>query len=536
MYCGDETGSFVGDIGSHLSRFGYGGEDTPKYVVPSYVGTAGADGMTKTPIIPMSCYRLRDELRAPLSMPTVACTSNMEETGTSSDRTESWDVDPVHYLQQGDQIADWDAWEQLWQSAFDVLRVRDPRKHTHGGSAGLTISSGTTSCHSTNTNQARRIAAPGGVVSTTIVPSTTLPESPLCVHPLLLVAPGCTYRVDTTNNRHGDDPCSAIHRKEMAKCTEIMMEAMHCQALFIAPTPMLAAFSMGRQTALVVDMGAGGCRVTPVVDGLLLKQAQRRNGRGGDWLGNVQWKAWASQWEEGEAGRKLKPRYQVLSSNGRRGNGIFHRWAMQDLMYEFRTSEHVRLSPVPNGSSIPFHDPQASSGANAMDVDGGIMPSYELPDGTHIDLSSPLGKDLCRIPELLFTDQVPYFADVPGSGSTLLEQHPTLSNLPLHKLIHSSLTAVADVDARRELASSILLCGAGSLIPNLEQRLAASLVQVIPGTIKTKVLASRHPIERSCAAWIGGSILSSLGSFQQLWLSRSEYEEYGATLAVQRFP
>ena len=30
MYCGDETGAFVGDCGHATSRFGYGGEDTPK--------------------------------------------------------------------------------------------------------------------------------------------------------------------------------------------------------------------------------------------------------------------------------------------------------------------------------------------------------------------------------------------------------------------------------------------------------------------------------------------------------------------------
>jgi actin-related protein len=37
MYCGDETGSFIGEIGSHACRFGYGGEDNPKMVTPSYV-------------------------------------------------------------------------------------------------------------------------------------------------------------------------------------------------------------------------------------------------------------------------------------------------------------------------------------------------------------------------------------------------------------------------------------------------------------------------------------------------------------------
>jgi actin-like protein 6A len=59
---------------------------------------------------------------------------------------------------------------------------------------------------------------------------------------------------------------------------------------------------------------------------------------------------------------------------------------------------------------------------------------------------------------------------------------------------------------------------------------------LLPGFVKPKVVASRNNVERSCAPWIGASILTSLGSFQQLWLSRTEYEEYGATMGIQRFP
>jgi actin-related protein len=38
MYCGDEVGAFVGDIGSLNCKFGYAGEDTPKCIVPSITG------------------------------------------------------------------------------------------------------------------------------------------------------------------------------------------------------------------------------------------------------------------------------------------------------------------------------------------------------------------------------------------------------------------------------------------------------------------------------------------------------------------
>ena len=41
------------------------------------------------------------------------------------------------------------------------------------------------------------------------------------------------------------------------------------------------------------------------------------------------------------------------------------------------------------------------------------------------------------------------------------------------------------------------------------------------------------PLERHYASWIGGSILSICGSFQQLWISKAEYSEYGSLSIAQ---
>ena len=69
----------------------------------------------------------------------------------------------------------------------------------------------------------------------------------------------------------------------------------------------------------------------------------------------------------------------------------------------------------------------------------------------------------------------------------------------------------------------------------MDARLSYEISCLAPSAYKCKVVASRNSIERRYASWIGGSILTSLGSFQQLWLSRAEYEEYGATMASNRF-
>jgi len=122
------------------------------------------------------------------------------------------------------------------------------------------------------------------------------------------------------------------------------------------------------------------------------------------------------------------------------------------------------------------------------------------------------------------------------SSSSSSNSLKTLIDAPLHELIHQSLLSVGDVDIRKELTSNVILTGGSSLFPNLDARLSWELSQLLPAFTKPKVIAPRFSVERSCASWIGGSILTSLGSFQQLWLSRHEYEEYGATMSVQRFP
>ena len=41
-------------------------------------------------------------------------------------------------------------------------------------------------------------------------------------------------------------------------------------------------------------------------------------------------------------------------------------------------------------------------------------------------------------------------------------------------------------------------------------------------------------MERKYSVWIGGSILASLGSMQQLWLSKAEFEEQGGRALIHK--
>ena len=74
------------------------------------------------------------------------------------------------------------------------------------------------------------------------------------------------------------------------------------------------------------------------------------------------------------------------------------------------------------------------------------------------------------------------------------------------------------------------------MFPNLRERLERELLEQAPANAKVKVITSLSSVERRFSTWIGGSILSSLGSFQQMWMSKQEFEEHGAQLIQRKAP
>jgi actin-related protein len=54
--------------------------------------------------------------------------------------------------------------------------------------------------------------------------------------------------------------------------------------------------------------------------------------------------------------------------------------------------------------------------------------------------------------------------------------------------------------------------------------------------MRLKMISANGCAERRFGAWIGGSILASIGSFQQMWLSSQEYEEGGKQQIERKCP
>lgn len=76
-----------------------------------------------------------------------------------------------------------------------------------------------------------------------------------------------------------------------------------------------------------------------------------------------------------------------------------------------------------------------------------------------------------------------------------------------------------------------MLSGGNTLFPGIEDRVLKEMTALAPSAIKIRVV---NPPERKYSVWMGGSILASLTTFQQMWISKDEYEETGAVIVHRK--
>ena len=135
--------------------------------------------------------------------------------------------------------------------------------------------------------------------------------------------------------------------------------------------------------------------------------------------------------------------------------------------------------------------------------------SYELPDGQVISV----GDSKFKAPEILF--------------------NPSLANLDqngIAGLCYDSMMT-CDVDIRKELYENMVIMGGSTMFPGFQERLQKEVAALAPSAIAVRVIA---PPERKYSAWIGGSILAGLSTFQKMWISRPEYEESGPSIVHRK--
>uniref|UniRef100_A0A914E0Y6 Actin n=1 Tax=Acrobeloides nanus TaxID=290746 RepID=A0A914E0Y6_9BILA len=89
-----------------------------------------------------------------------------------------------------------------------------------------------------------------------------------------------------------------------------------------------------------------------------------------------------------------------------------------------------------------------------------------------------------------------------------------------------------DMDIRKHFCGNIILSGGTSMFPGIVDRMKSEITALAPSTTRVHIIA---PPERKHSVWIGGSILASLSTFHQEWISKQEYDESGPSIVHQKF-
>ncbi|KAJ0395976.1 hypothetical protein P43SY_008992 [Pythium insidiosum] len=309
-------------------------------------------------------------------------------------------------------------------------------------------------------------------------------------HPVITSAP----------SSFADAERMAAAARESEKYMELMFEKMDVPCFYRAHDAVLDAFAFGRSSALIVEIGAAATRVVPIVDGYVLQRPVQHSAIGGDRLSeylerlvrqrhraDVQPRCCVTRKVNASGKLEIVPRPDVASMPA-----SFLRYTTTELFNDIR---HVACVTSPSSLS----DEQLEAVAQDDRV------RYELPDG-HV---LTLGRERYEVAEHLL--------------------HPTAETPKCKGLPQMIYDAVhqCDADLRRDMLGNIILCGGGSLLPGLTERLHTEVAGLVPSAFKLRFTAVTS-VERQFSCFIGGSVLASLGSFQQLWVSRREYDEVGA--------
>ena len=274
--------------------------------------------------------------------------------------------------------------------------------------------------------------------------------------------------------------------KQRVQMLQTMFESFDVPACYVSIQAVLSMYASGKTSGVVVDIGDGVTHVVPIFEGYTVPNAIRRI--------NL-------------AGRDLTEFLVTLIME----YGECKDCDNKDIVVDLQTSAGLEIARTMKEDMCFVHpdydDVIKRLKSGNRDETSEIMKEYSevytgMPDGSHIKV----GAERFICPEALFK---PNLVGVEGKG--------------IHRLIDESIKK-CQFDIRETLYRNVLLSGGTTMLKGLEVRLEKELRGLAPSSMEPRVVA---PDERKYSVWIGGSILASLSSFQNKWITRQDFEEMG---------
>lgn len=266
-----------------------------------------------------------------------------------------------------------------------------------------------------------------------------------------------------------------VPKEQREQMIQLLFEKHHLSTVYFATAPVLSLYASGRTSGMVVEMGHGTCHTVPIFEGFGLFHSILQLDFGGDdltlWLGK----------HVSKVGRSFP---------------AFH----ERSIFQYLKEMHC---PV-------VQDHSMYAGLTAESNKGDVV-HHTLPDNSVISLGPER-----YVPCEAFFD--PMLLGLGGS-----EKGPSRG---IHLLAVDSVRK-CDQDVAPILYGNIVLSGGSSLFPGLPNRLTQELQELAPSE-KIRLFAAT---ERRTSAFVGGSILASLPTFQEMWVTKADYDEIGPAVA-----